>query len=205
MSAKNGGTARKLLFGFTRYLPIPERDTAMKILIVEDNPSDRELLKFALEERFQKEAKFREATTLELAKTYLMRGDIDCVILDLQLPDSAGRGTFKALSSQFPQVPIIVMTHDKNRDLALETIRDGAADYVVKNYTDPEELFRRVLFAVEKHRRSFTVPPEAAADVHRLEKARARMLTAQRSGEHTAVQASAVETCPTECSGRSRS
>lgn len=166
----------------------------MRILIVEDSPTDRELLRYLLEARFQSEAKFREATTLEEAMGYLARGNTDCVILDLQLPDSTGRDTFRQINERYPDVPIIVMTHNKDRELALDMISEGAADYVLKSYTDEEELFRRVIFAIEKHQRSIRIDPSQVSSIHRLERAKANMLTAQQSGQHSAVRDMTVET-----------
>jgi len=166
----------------------------MKILIVEDSPKDRELLKYLLAARFQHEAKFREAASLKLAVSYLRQGDIDCAILDLSLPDSAGKETFQKIITQFPQVPIIVMTNTNDRNLAVDMIRQGAADYILKNFTNEEELFQRVLFAIEKHQRTIAVPPEEAATVRQLEKAQASMLTAANSGEHEAIQTTTAKT-----------
>jgi len=166
----------------------------MKILIVEDSPTDRELLRYLLEDKFREEAKFREADNLETAIRYLSSGSIDCVVLDLQLPDSAGKETFLKLVARFPDIPIIVMTHNKDRNLALEMIQAGAADYVLKNYTDPEDIFRRIVFAVEKHRRTVRMAPDKAASVHTLERAKANMITAHQSGEHIAIQNTTVAT-----------
>ncbi len=166
----------------------------MKILIVEDSPTDRELLRYLLEDKFREEAKFREAENLDTAIRYLSGGSIDCVVLDLQLPDSAGKETFLKLTARFPDIPIIVMTHNKDRNLALDMIKAGAADYVLKNYTDPEDIFRRIVFAVEKHRRTVRMSPDKVTSVHKLERAQANMLTAHQSGEHTAIQNTTIAT-----------
>lgn len=166
----------------------------MKILIVEDSKTDREILRYLLESRFQNAAKFREAASLDAAFEFLARGDIDCVILDLQLPDSAGRETFEKLVKRFPEVPVVVMTNNKDRDLALDMIQKGAQEFVIKNFTDEEELFRRVLFAIEKHRRTVRVPIEDASTVHELERAKARMLSAHEKGDEARTHEAAIET-----------
>jgi DNA-binding response OmpR family regulator len=166
----------------------------MKVLIVEDNKSERELLKYMLESRFQHTTKFREAADLHAAMSYLSQGDINCVLLDLQLPDSYGKETFAKIQARHPEVPVIVMTNTKDRDLAIELVRMGAADYVVKDFTDEESIFQRILLAIEKHKHSVRVPAEAAADVRRVEQARARLMSAHQSGEHQAIQANTVET-----------
>lgn len=166
----------------------------MRILIVEDSPADRDLLKYLLEDLFKEEAKFRDADNLETAFRYLEMGNFDCVLLDLQLPDSAGKETFEKIIARFPDVPAIIMTHTKDRDLAIEMIRAGALDFIQKSYTDPEDIFRRILFAVEKHRRTVRMTPEEAAYVHRLERTKADMLAAYEEGDEEAIKNTTVAT-----------
>jgi DNA-binding NarL/FixJ family response regulator/soluble cytochrome b562 len=166
----------------------------MRILIVEDNPQERELLRYLLEDRFKSEAKFREADNLRTALSYLASDTIDVVVLDLSLPDSAGRETFDQIHSSYPDVPIVVMSNNKDRALAIDMVKRGADDYVVKNYTDEEELFRRILFAVEKHRTSIRTTPKRADSIHALDRARAKMLNAHQSGQHQVALDGSVET-----------
>lgn len=153
----------------------------LRILLVEDNPTDRELLRYLLESRFAGQVKFFEAPTLAAAFALADHSQPSCVILDLQLPDSTGKTTFTRLFERLPRtVPIIVMTHNKDRQLALETIQAGAADYVIKNFTD-EELFQRIVFAIEKHERTIPVQPEDAVAFNRLEKVKASVAKAKRT------------------------
>ncbi len=151
----------------------------MRILLVEDSPSDREILRHLLDAQFRGEVEFHEATTLESAFDTLEAELVDCVVLDLQLPDSAGKETFTKLNKRFPNIPFIVMTHSKDRSLALEMIQEGAADFVIKSYGDEEEIFRRITFAVEKHRRSVRVAPDAARSYHTLQRAQMGLQEAQ--------------------------
>ena len=139
----------------------------MKILIVEDDSVQREVLRSLLEARFQQQAKLREADNLKTAFMYLDRADVDCVVLDLQLPDSDGRETFFALHEAHPEIPIVVMTNNLDRDLALAMIKGGAADYLIKNFTNDEEIYRRILFAIERQRRGERVPYEKLREASR--------------------------------------
>lgn len=131
----------------------------MRILIVEDNHTDRELLLELLQDHFMQQAKFRVAHDLQTACEYLDRTldnepFFDVVILDLGLPDSAGRDTFRTIHTRYPTTPIVVMSHNKDPDLAIDLINEGAEDYILKNYTNTIEIFRRVLFAVARAKRS---------------------------------------------------
>ena len=140
----------------------------MRILIVEDSPQDRELLVFALQEHWKTEAKFREAKDLETAHEYLQRGGVDAVVLDLQLPDSSGLETFTRVHAAYPHLPVIVVSHNANLDLAIDIVRRGAEDVILKDFTNTTTLFRRILFAIERGVRNRALwmtepppPPEA--------------------------------------------
>lgn len=179
----------------------------MRILIVEDSHQTRQLLLYLLQQRFMQEAKFREATDLKTAISYLRmwkeadrqsrvdKKDVDpiCVILDLSLPDSAGKETFVKLFKAFPDLPIVVMTNTNDRQLAEEMVDIGAQDYILKNFTDEEEIFRRISFAIRRHRRTVSLPPPDAESIHILESNKAAMLTAHESGEHIVMAARSAD------------
>lgn len=58
----------------------------------------------------------------------------DLVILDLNLPDSLGLDTLKQFKEKFKHIAVIVLTGDYEKKLALESIKIGAQDYLVKQY-----------------------------------------------------------------------
>ena len=126
----------------------------IRVLIVEDNPTDRELLIFALQDHFKTEAKFREVSDLRSAHEYLRRGNVDCIILDLQLPDSTGMDTFLHVYTAYPHIPIIIVSHNSNLELAKRLVRAGAEDFILKDFTNTVAIFRRVLFAIERNQRN---------------------------------------------------
>ncbi len=166
----------------------------LRILVVEDNPTDRELLRYLLESRFADQVKFFEAPTLAAAFALSDHSTPSCVILDLQLPDSTGKSTFLKLYERVPRTtPIIVMTHNNDRQLALEMIQAGAADYIIKNFTDDEELFRRIVFSIEKHERMVPLPAEDAVAINRLEKVKASVAKAKRTNSVPNMYAANME------------
>lgn len=80
----------------------------------------------------------------------LEKGGIDAVLLDLYLPDSKGIETFLKLAVKSGHAPIVVLAEEKNQDVALEAVRRGAQDYVIKGKTNGELLFRAVHNAIER-------------------------------------------------------
>lgn len=165
----------------------------MELLIVEDSLPDRQLLIYLLEDKFQQEASFREADRLETALAYLKQREFDCVILDLNLPDSSGKETFEKLYSAFPHIPYVILTNTRDRELALQLVKAGASDYIAKDFTSEEELFERIKLAAAKAKTSIRVVEESAVSVKQLEKARQALVSAHKSGQYKAVQETTLE------------
>jgi CheY-like chemotaxis protein len=80
-------------------------------------------------------------------------GDIDVILLDLTLPDTRGLETFFKTYRVVPQVPIVIITSLDDEAAALNAVRSGAQDYLVKGKIDLETLSRAVRFAIERHYR----------------------------------------------------
>lgn len=59
----------------------------------------------------------------------------DCVLLDLRLPDGDGMTVLRALRRDQPDLPVVVMTAHGSVSRAVEAMRDGAADFLVKPFT----------------------------------------------------------------------
>ncbi|HED06068.1 MAG TPA: response regulator [Ignavibacteria bacterium] len=179
----------------------------MRILIVEDNYRTRKLLLCILQERFDNDVIFEGVSDLKNAlnclktwrnidrKNRLLRIKIlkTIVILDLSLPDSSGRNTFIKLFKSYPDIPIVVMTNTNNRTLAEEMIDLGAQDYILKSFTNKEEIFRRISFAIKRHSRTVSILPEDADSIHTLESNNSSMLNAHESGEHEILDGNSIK------------
>jgi pilus assembly protein CpaE len=83
----------------------------------------------------------------------LAQGDIKVVLLDLNLPDSDGIGTFQALHDIAGGVPIIILSSASSESLALQAIRYGAEDYLVKSACSADLLSRALGYAAVRRRR----------------------------------------------------
>jgi len=122
----------------------------VRILLVEDNPGDARLIQETLADSrgaaFDLETADRLATGLERLRS----GGIDVVLLDLTLPDSGGAATFGAVNLAAPHIPTIVLTGLGDEALALQVVREGAQDYLVKGQADGEMLARAIRYAIER-------------------------------------------------------
>ncbi len=123
-----------------------------KVLLIEDNPADALLVQGMLADariaQFDVECVNRLASGVQR----LAQGGIDVVLLDLTLPDSHGLDTFREAHTQAPTVPIIVLTGFEDETLALQSIQQGAQDYLVKSHIDVHILDRSLRYAIERKR-----------------------------------------------------
>ncbi len=101
----------------------------MKILVVEDDRDTRQGLQMLLEE-FRLEV--RAAATLAEARVALAAFDPDICLTDLQLPDGDGLDFVRAARAGDPRREIVVLTGHGTLDSAVEAMKAGAFDYLVK-------------------------------------------------------------------------
>jgi two-component system, cell cycle sensor histidine kinase and response regulator CckA len=127
--------------------------SAIKILLVEDNPGDVLLLQETLSEITHFELELAHAERLTQALQRLQEETFDVVLLDLLLPDSNGLETFIQVYNQVPLTPIVVLTGMADETLALRALQAGAQDYLVKGKTSGSELLMRsIRYAIERKR-----------------------------------------------------
>jgi CheY-like chemotaxis protein len=120
------------------------------ILLVEDNPADADLIKEYLAEDNNFIYNVTEARTLAEALELLVRDNFDIVLLDLSLPDSSGLDTVRVLLSDYPQLVLVVLTGLKDQQIALQSVRFGAQDYLEKDQLSPMLLHRSISYAMER-------------------------------------------------------
>ena len=123
----------------------------IKILIVEDNPDDLFLLTKELKKACLANIKLKTADTMRAALEILKAKRFDVILSDLSLPDTKDVfDTFARINKAAPQTPIILLTALNNETLALELVKKGAQDYIVKGNFTPELLVRSIFYAIER-------------------------------------------------------
>ena len=120
------------------------------VLLVEDNPADAELLSVRLEGSAGTPLRLVQVSTVAEARSALRHSQVDVVILDLSLPDAQGLVALYQILPAAPGVPVIVLTDSADQSLALEALRVGAQDYVVKPSPDGPTLRRILRYARER-------------------------------------------------------
>ena len=134
----------------------PRADGKIRVLLVEDDPLFSDLVVGILAEvpeDFEVVSVFRLSTALAA----LVRDRIGLIVTDLNLPDSSGAATVGCLRRAAPDVPLIVLSGTDDVQLALEAIRKGADEYVVKGRFSVDSLVWLVRLALERHHRLLSV------------------------------------------------
>jgi signal transduction histidine kinase/DNA-binding NarL/FixJ family response regulator len=119
------------------------------ILIVEDNYQDFILFKEILSHIRDFFIQIDHADSLTAALEKVSKNDFDIVFLDLFLPDSYGSDTFVAVQS-VTSVPVVILSGLSDRKIALEIVKQGAQDYIVKGEFDSNLLEKSIIYSIER-------------------------------------------------------
>lgn len=104
-----------------------------KFLIVDDHPLFREALSSAIRQAFE-DAVVLEAGTLERAVELSKdNGDIDLLLLDLSLPGTTGFGGLLTLRTQFPKLPVVVVSGTASPRIVAEALSYGVVGFIPKS------------------------------------------------------------------------
>ncbi|MBI3420783.1 MAG: hybrid sensor histidine kinase/response regulator [Candidatus Sungbacteria bacterium] len=128
-------------------------DKTYRILILEDNASDAELMERELHKaglQFVSQRVDTRDTFIKEFKTFVP----DVILLDYKLPHFTGLEAIEIVKATSPHTPCIIVTGAIGEELAVETMRRGAMDYVLKDKLEKlapsvQHAFREVEIAVE--------------------------------------------------------
>ncbi|MFN6946500.1 MAG: sensor histidine kinase [Cytophagaceae bacterium] len=105
---------------------------SLNILIVEDVATDAELVVMELESanlRFQ----YDRVETRKAFTSYLEHNSPDVIISDYSLPTFGALEALKIRNSNHPNIPFILVTGNQTEEIAVECIKQGADDYILKS------------------------------------------------------------------------
>ncbi len=123
----------------------------ISVLLVEDDPDDADLIQMSMLRDVKVPFVVKHADRLSRGLEFLNSG-FDVVLLDLELPDGHGLGTFERMHAYAPSVPVIVLTGHDEDNLAITAVQKGAQDYLVKGKTDGALLWRSIRYAIERQK-----------------------------------------------------
>ncbi len=110
----------------------------LRILYVEDNPTDFEMVKAILEEKDMVDRIYRVEKKNEF-QLVLERENIDIILTDYFSPSFHGLEVIQLSGNNYPGIPIIMVTGNLSDEIAVEVIKKGAWEYVLK-----ENIYRLI-------------------------------------------------------------
>ncbi len=129
-----------------------DRGRRFRVLLVEDDEDDfiltRDLLADIRGQQFDVDWAADSAAALEAAA----RGQYDLYLIDYRLGPESGLDLLRRLVADGCRSPIIMLTGQADRDVDLEAMQAGAADYLVKGTIDAALLERSLRYAIERKR-----------------------------------------------------
>ncbi len=107
-----------------------------RVLVIDDDPGLSEVIGILLE---------REGYAVECAGTVKaglerINANINLVVTDLKLPDGTGLDVIAGVRARAPRLPIIMITSYSSMESAIDALRAGANDYVIKPFDNDEFL-----------------------------------------------------------------
>ena len=128
------------------------KEKRIKILICDDSPADRKLVRAYLQQGKDSAFLIQEAGREEEIQNALEKGGIDLVIMDILMPDKSGMEWLKEIVEKW-MAPVIILTGFGSEEIAVQSIHEGAIDYIPKSSLTREKLLGAIKLALERWRR----------------------------------------------------
>ena len=110
----------------------------IRVLYVDDNPFDRDLVRDALTAT-DREFTVTETTNRSELEAALESGRFDCVLSDLNILGYSGLDVYEAVMTRTPGLPVVILTGTGSEELAVEAMKRGVSDYILKT---PKHILR---------------------------------------------------------------
>ena len=123
----------------------------IRILYVDDNPHDRELVRDALENEADGFEVVEAASRADF-EARLAEGNYDLVLSDFNILGFEGLQVIEAVGVHKPGVPVLIVTGTGSEEVAVEAMRRGACDYVIKTPQHIRRLPHTIHAQLEKKR-----------------------------------------------------
>ena len=123
----------------------------IRILLVSKDPEARRLREL-LESNSPNEFRITQVYSIETAAECLTCEDADALLVDIGPDQARVPAILQAATSGVPSVPTVILSESESDSLAVESLQQGAQDYIAKARLDRATLARSLRFAIERHR-----------------------------------------------------
>ena len=124
----------------------------ISLLLVEDNPKEALVIKNMLKEGLQNQFTLKHSRSLSNALDLIQENQFQAIILDSHLPDGKSFESIPQFLQFCPDAPILILSSVEEEDQAIEAVKSGVQDYLIKGQTSSSTLCRAVRYAMERQR-----------------------------------------------------
>ena len=124
---------------------------SIRILLVSEDREARRL-RDLLESQSSGEFRITHVHGIEPAAECLSTEGADVLLLDIGPDQERGRAIVQAATAAVPSVPTVILSESESESLAVESLRQGAQDFIAKERLDCATLARSLRYAIERHR-----------------------------------------------------
>jgi len=151
----------------TQVTPMTQeiKQPLLKILICDDDPADRKLVRNHLQQITDREIVLLEAGHTEEIQNALDKGRIDLVLMDNQMPGKSGMEWLAEITKK-QLAPVVMLTGSGTEEIVAQAFQEGAAGYLPKSNLSQEKLRNIIDVALDK----WTRLQQAMADKEKLER-----------------------------------
>lgn len=121
-----------------------------RYLVIDDDPGDIETLRRLLTEMSSREMEVASFTDVEAALSELDSGDFDLIFIDYLLGAERGLDVFESIRARGCECPVVLVTGQGSEEVAVDAMKAGVADYIVKGSFSANTLHRVVINALAK-------------------------------------------------------
>lgn len=142
----------------------------LRILLIDDNPDDRTLIIRELEQEFAN-IHVEQIVDGQGFNRLIHADDFDVIITDYHLIWTNGIEILRAVKARYPEKPVVMFTNTGSQEIAVESMKLGLDDYVIKSpqhYIRLRVAVRNVLERAEERKRSFLLDLRLQSLLERL-------------------------------------
>ncbi|MCA9498426.1 MAG: EAL domain-containing protein [Nitrospira sp.] len=124
----------------------------ISLLLVEDDPKEALVIKNMLKEGLQNQFTLEYSRSLSQALDLIKQNPFHGIILDSHLPDGKSFESISQFLQFCPDAPILILSGVEEEDQAIQAVKSGAQDYLIKGQTSSSTLCRAIRYAMERQR-----------------------------------------------------
>lgn len=128
-----------------------KREGNLKILICDDDPQDRKLIRYYLQQIAGRDIMTLEAGQAAEIQVALNKGKLDIVLMDLQMPEKSGMEWLQEIVEK-QVAPVVMLTGYGSEEIAVQSLQQGAVGYLPKRRLSAEKMADTIDDAMERWR-----------------------------------------------------